>query len=111
MEIKLFEVRDRATFVPVMAVKLGGRCTDQENWLLSMAGFGCDPEIRDYVILTNLEDAESQYDPYKWGPCTRTMSEAHKYICEHFDKLKSGAVVDVEYILGESKTRKTSERF
>ena len=34
MQNKLFEVRDRATFIPVMAIHIDGNCTDQEDWLL-----------------------------------------------------------------------------
>ena len=38
------------------------------------------------------------------------MHEAHQYIRREFDNLKDGDVVDVEYILGEKPTAKTSER-
>jgi len=38
------------------------------------------------------------------------MLNAHKYIKEHWDELRSGSVVDVEFILGESKEPKASER-
>jgi hypothetical protein len=40
----------------------------------------------------------------------RTKRVAHNYIAEHRDDLADGDVVDVEYILGETMTRKVSER-
>lgn len=110
MQNKLFELRDRATFIPVMAIHIDGNCTDQENWLLWRSGYG-NGEDRNYVYLINLQTGEGQYDPYKWGYCSRTMRESHRYIEEHFDKLQTGDVIDVEYILGESATKKTTERY
>ncbi len=50
----------------------------------------------------------STCDPFEWGD-NRTRLFAHKYIAEHFDELPSGAVVDVEFILGESAAPKLSE--
>ena len=109
MKSKIFEIRDIATFIPVLAVKLDYNCTNQENWLLSRAGYG-NAATRNYVILTNLNTGESAYDPYKWGKYARTMPEAHKYILDHFDSLDYGAVIDIEYVLGEVSTPKISER-
>jgi hypothetical protein len=110
MQNKLFEVRDRATFIPVMAIHIDGNCTDQEDWLLRRSGYG-KGEGRDYVYLIHLQTGEGQYDPYKWGCCSRTLYEAHRYIVTHFDKLQTGDVIDVEFILGESVTKKTTERY
>ena len=110
MQNKLFEVRDRATFIPVMAVHIDGNCTDQEDWLLRRSGYG-KSEDRDYVYLIHLQTGEGQYDPYKWGCCSRTLHEAHRYITEHFDELQTGDVIDVEFILGESAIKKTTERY
>lgn len=110
MQNKLFEVRDRATFIPVMAIHIDGNCTDQEDWLLRRSGYG-ESEGRNYVYLIHLQTGEGQYDPYKWGRGSRTLREAHKYIVEHFDELQTGDVVDVEFILGESATKKITERY
>lgn len=107
MTIKLFEVRDRATFIPVLAVQLDDKTTDAEEYLLHRAGYG-RRYTRDYVFLTNLEDGKSTYDPFKWDG--RTMIEAHRYIRQNFDTLESGDVIDVEFILGESAIKKVSER-
>lgn len=115
MEVKLFEIRDRATFIPAMAVKLDSNCSGQEDWLLSRAGYGpCNSKDRYYVYLTNLVDGTTQYDPYRWeyrlGGFSRTMTSVHRYILDHFDGLVSGQVIDVEFILGESTAPKESER-
>ena len=38
------------------------------------------------------------------------MPVAHNYIIEHWHELKDGDVVDVQFILGETKAPKVSER-
>ena len=38
------------------------------------------------------------------------MPIAHNYVLDHFDELEDGDVVDVEFILGETEVKKTSER-
>jgi hypothetical protein len=48
-----------------------------------------------------------EYDCYNWND--RTYKVAHKHIIEHFDELEDGAVIDVEYILGETEAPKKSE--
>lgn len=47
-------------------------------------------------------------DPYAWGD--RTWTVAHVFIEANWDNLKDGDVIDVEHILGESTTKKLSER-
>ncbi|HVJ71618.1 MAG TPA: hypothetical protein VM531_08960 [Sphingomicrobium sp.] len=121
MEIKLFEVRDRMTFIPVIAVKLAYRDA-AERYLLRSAGYteeqirpnlsgikviGGEPEP--YVLLTRLEGGECNYDPYKWTTGARTLPAAHRYIIDRWDMLATGEVVDVEFIHGEKPTPKQSE--
>lgn len=123
MDVKLFEIRDSATFIPVMAVALIER-NAAENFLLSRAGYAdeqianeadpVDGRIFDlnqqrYVILCKLDGVEAQYDPFSW-PRARTMSVAHQFIIENWRDLKSGDVIDVQVILGETTVPKTSER-
>lgn len=113
MTVKVFEVRDRGTFIPVIAIKIldGAPVTDQEQYLLRRAGYGFTSEC---VILVRAEcsgvDRNATYDPYAWGQATRTYCVAHNYIIEYWDTLSTGDVIDVEFILGETATRKTSER-
>jgi hypothetical protein len=107
MTTKLFELRDKATFVPVIAVKLDGY-NDQEHWLLRRSGYGLPSDL---VLLAGLAGGtdKATCDPYDWTG-NRTRQVAHKYITKHFDDLQTGAVVDVEYILGETTQPKKSER-
>ena len=107
MKTKLFEIRDKDTLIPALAVQVGfpqSGNTPAEGWLLERAGYG-----RPMVILTFLEGSRNaEYDPFACND--RTMRTAHQYIEEHFDELESGAVVCVEYILGERTIPKISER-
>ena len=114
MITKLFEIRDKATFIPVMATLMRPAVGDDEEfYLLRRAGFNIF-ERPQSVILCRLEcsgvDRNATYDPYSWGGGARTYQVAHQYIIDHFDELPSGAVVDVEYILQETKQPKQSER-
>lgn len=109
MQIKLFEIRDRATFIPAMATKLESRA-EEETFLLSRAGFGLEPnDFTRYVFLTMLEGMRTNYDVYNWTN-SRTMGIAHQYIIDNWSILKSGDVICVETILGEIETPKSSER-
>jgi len=100
MEIKLFEIRDEGTCVPAMAVGVSG----DDGPILRRAGFGEVP----CVVLTMLATARTEWDPFAWGPA-RTMGPAHRYICDHWADLESGAVVDVRVILGETTTPAAAE--
>ena len=109
MHTKLFEVRDRATFLPVLAVRLD-RCNmklfNGERYLIGRCGYGSPGA----VLLTALNGGRvANCDPYAWGD--RTLTTAHRFIEYNFDELDSGAVVDVEYILQEKACAAESERF
>ena len=90
MKTKLFELRDRGTFIPVLAVQLSPSDDFSENWLMRRAGFGPDG---DCVILCRLECSgtvrNATYDPYAWGANPRTFSVAHDFIMKNFDALAS----------------------
>ena len=110
MTTKTFEVRDRLTFIPVLAIRLDP-ADERDRWLLSRAGFGTTPEAqREYVIIYNLVKNEGTYDVYGWTGGARTLPHAHQYIIDHFDELENGAVVCVEHILGEREAPKESEQ-
>jgi GH43 family beta-xylosidase len=107
METKLFEVRDRGTLIPVIAIRLGAG-NESERYLLARVGYGTTKEEQeDYVLYAGLEYFNMQGDPYKQTNRTRHVS--HKYIREHWDELSSGDVIDVEFILGETTEKKESE--
>ena len=110
MNIKAFEIRDKGTFIPVIAVKMLPHC-EPERYLLRRAGFNfADPS----VIVCRMEasgvDRNATYDPYSWGGGSRTMTVAHDHIQKNFDALNSGDVIDVEFILNETQKPKVSER-
>ena len=112
METKLFEIRDRMTFIPALAVRLKSD-TEKERWLLARTGFGMSTEEQGtYVIVMKLAsspaDMHATYDEHSW-PMARTMPVAHRYIREHWFDLVTGDLIDVEYILGETTTPKESE--
>lgn len=103
MQTKMLEVRDRSTFIPVVAVLMdptGG--SGMEDYLMRRAGYH-----RPMVLLTRAVGGQAYYDPHDWA--NRTMETAHQYIAENWAKLASGEVVDVEYILGEAEAPKASE--
>ncbi len=108
MKAIMLEVRDKATFIPIIAIDMSTDCAnDGDRYLLRRAGFSLDRCVQ----VVHIERSLSHYEPYDWPNSSRTMQVAHNYIDEHFDELKSGDVIDVEFILGETKQKKLSERF
>lgn len=110
MDVKTFEVRDRLTLIPILAVRLKpGNAADR--FLLARAGFGTSPETQaGYILVCKLagSDRAMQIGPFDW-PDRRTMANAHLYLEKHFDELDSGAVIDVEFLRGETRAPKPSE--
>lgn len=129
MTLKLFELRDRATFIPIFAFRCrptsyreGGvdittppdfpshaRYT-AERYLLRRCGY----IEGDQIMLGRLDAEDARFsecscDPYGHSN-PRTFTVAHEYIEANWDKLESGAVIDVEFILHETKEAKVSER-
>jgi hypothetical protein len=111
MTAKTFEVRDRMTFIPVLAVRLDPGC-EEDRYLLARSGYGLTAAGQaEYVQLMNLHggSGDSKCDPEEWGDA-RTMSTAHQYIIDNFEALPSGSVVDVQFILKETKSPVESDR-
>lgn len=111
MQPKTFEIRDRATFIPAIALRLDPG-TDRDRYLLARAGYGRLRSVQSGYILLSCNvsggtDIIMNSDPNAWGG--RTFPVAHRYIIEHWDELESGAVVDVEFIMGETVAPKQSE--
>lgn len=103
-QVKLFEVRDRATCMPVMAIRVQGGSESREDRIIRRAGYGMTP----CVILHPMEHQLARWDAYDWEG-NRTLHHAHKHIELNWDTLADGAVVDVEFILGETHESKASE--
>lgn len=106
IETKLFELRDRATFIPVIASRIAPYEWNSiaDVYLAKRAGYG-EP----LIFLARLEGgSNAEWSSTDWS--TRTMQVAHDYIAERWSDLASGEVVDVEFILGLTSSPKVSER-
>lgn len=111
MQAKALEIRDEGTFIACLAVDMnpgfGAASYEEQRWLLRRCGYPCDG--RPNVIVTRLDgNGQATNDPYAWEG--RTWPVAHNYIIENWEDLKDGDVVDVSFILGETKEPKVSER-
>jgi hypothetical protein len=114
MEVKLFEVRDRMTLIPCIAMRpeiTGEGKGSRDVWLLSKAGYGKNPKDNvSYVFftpLTGLHEHEIYCDYFTW--INPTLRVAHEYIQRNWLFLTTGDVIDIEFITGQSKTPKLSD--
>lgn len=103
MKIKVFEVRDRGTMIPVLAIKLEPDNIKQQK-LLQHVGY--IPFVSYYLML-HLTSFVFKYDSHAWND--RTLGRAHHFIEQNFDSMVDGQVIDIEYILGETQTPKVSD--
>jgi hypothetical protein len=117
MEIKSFEVRDRSVITTVIGIRLTP-ATSAEGRILARSGFGETPEAqRKYIYVGKLDGGIDRLEgsPADWrirplaGLEERTMQIAHQHIFENWDNLEIGAVIDVEFILGNTVAPKASE--
>jgi hypothetical protein len=123
MKAKALEVSDRATFIPMLCVEMSPQpffsASDSppnsvysaayrdQRYLLRRCGYPCDEYT--VILMTRLDgNGKASSDPFYWGD--RTFQTAHVYIIEHWDELKDGDVIDVEFILGETSEKTRSER-
>ena len=104
MEIKIIEIRDRGTYIPVMAIKMQSD-NPAERYHLRRLGYGVD----DVLIMVVRIDVKNKATYAHYDYNDRTMSNAHRFIEKHYDELESGDVIDVEFILGETTKPKKSE--
>lgn len=105
METKLLEIRDEATLIFALCVNMNP-VNEFQRKALRRYGYPCDG--RPNILITHASGGQrADNDPYSWGG--RTYPVAHKYIIENWDLLKDGDVVDVSFILGETKEVKISE--
>lgn len=116
MKIKLLEVRDSGTFIAMLCVDMNpdARASTQEAWdaqryLLRRCGYPCDGHPNIAMTPLDAGGRPCWNDPYGWKD-RRTYPVAHNYIYEHWNELRDGDVVDVEFILGETTEPKKSER-
>lgn len=116
MKVKILEVRDKCTFIPLLAVDMNPvnpTAVDPsryaQTYYLRRCGYPCDGAPN--ILITHLGAAgkPASNDPYFWGD--RTFQTAHHWIIDHWNELTDGDVIDVQFILGETEERKLSERF
>lgn len=122
METKAFEVRDRMTCIPVMATAMLPHAesdspsaighAESERYLLRKLGYTFADVARDpiTVFMARLDGSKASIEPWTWGNDVATLRVAHEYIASHWMLLKSGDVIDCEYIRGETTTIKQPER-
>lgn len=118
METKIFEILDRATCMTMIATKLEASVVIdssedtmqfvREMQLLNHVGLGASGSYKLLVSTIDSGYAHSEIDPYGWED-SRTRITAHKYIEENWSFLKTGDVLDVEFILGEIPEPHVSE--
>jgi hypothetical protein len=111
LSIKVIEVRDKGTCIGALAVRMFSpdRTAPLGYWLRRY-GYPADGSS---IMLIKLSDGRATNDPYEWPGLTgdrRTMPVAHNWIINNWDDVADGDVVDVQVILGETGTPKTSER-
>ena len=103
MTPKWLEIRDRGTTIPALGLWISAA----DGWLAERAGYG---EVS-CLLLINLAKHVCQHDPWNWDPYQgRTLHIAHVWLQEHWATVQDGAVIDVEYILGETPAPKVSDR-
>ena len=110
MTIKLFEVRDEATCIVVLAYRMMPE-NNAQQLMLARCGYGDSvTDQSSYVWLQRIDGGEGAgtSDVFNWGS-SGTMHEAHMYIKKNFDSMKDGEVVDVQFINGETKVKKDAE--
>jgi hypothetical protein len=110
MQVKSFEILDRATFIPAMGIKMKDPDNLRNKYLLKRAGYGQGTHDRTLIFLIRLIDNRGQYDPHDWSDSPRTMRVAHEFIEKNWNSLTTGSVIDVELILGETDKMKRSEQ-
>lgn len=96
---KYIEIRDEMTLIPALAIELA------DNPCTRRLGF----QGRN-ILLIRLSDQECRGQPHDWVNSKRTMQTAHMWIASNWDRIDhNGYVVDVSFILGETKAPKRAE--
>lgn len=108
MEIKCLEIRDAGTFIPVICLRPVAD-NEAQRYLLRRDGYRADDTER-CIIFINAQCRGVAYDPYDWPANPRTLRIAHDNIERNWHALRDGAVIDVQFILGETTAPKSSER-
>ena len=109
---KIFEIRDTATCIVVMCVSLKTPNPKEKRLLWKVGYASRETDIatpRTLILMHPMHTEKCSYEAYSLSNCSRTYPVAYNYIVEHWDELRSGDVVDVEFILGITNAPKPSE--
>jgi hypothetical protein len=102
MEVKLLELRDHGTFIPLLCINMAHADDAAQRYLMRRVGYPLDG--RPNIAICHLRCGYDRItnDPYQHQGAARTYPVAHHWIIDHWDELKNGSVVDVRFILGET---------
>jgi hypothetical protein len=109
--MKFLEVRDAGTTIPIIAFSIAETLnTDSEQMIkrekyYNHTGYNVDSGS---VFVIKLVEPSIEFDSYNWNE-GRTMIKAHQYIEKHYNELNEFDVIDVQYIMGETKQKKNPE--
>jgi hypothetical protein len=93
MECKTFEILDRATLTPVLAIRLEPS-NEQDRYLLTRAGYEAEAQ-GNYVLLCQVDGGGGRctFDCYEWK--SRTYRIAHDFATRYWHELPARAVVEI----------------
>lgn len=98
VEAKMLAVMDTCTRIPLIAFKVSPN-TMKEGIMLERHGFTINPH--QYTFFYDLNSGTCSYDPYKMNDF-HTLTPACRHIERNWDSVKSGDLIDVEYMRGDT---------
>jgi hypothetical protein len=104
METKIFEVRDIATRIMLVVISLA---TTNKRELNNLRRDGYNPSEEYYLFIWPGFN-EVSYNPDMWIK-KRTRYISTSFVGTYFNRLNTGDVIDVEYLIGESIKKKYPE--
>lgn len=107
MEVKILELRDEGTFIPLLCINLGQADNEPQRYLMRRVGYPLDGLPNIAIVHLQCGNDRITNDPYQQEG--RTYPVGHHYIIDHWNELKDGSVVDVRFILGETTAPCESE--
>jgi hypothetical protein len=97
MNVKVLEIRDRATCIPIVAYSSAEVESSREAALFRRAS---SPPESKVIYVQRLNDGRGNHDAYEWND--RTMATTHKYLESHWEEVKNGDIIDIPFILNET---------
>lgn len=101
MEVKLFELRTQITSTTLFAFKLDSK-NARDRGIIRHSGYKEDAyTVSDNLIMGSLEYPErTSYASYEFA--TYDFQYAFNYIKDNWNRLNSGSLIDVDYLIGNS---------